>query len=368
MTSVSKSIPLSKISLALDWTPNTNHAGFFVAQSQGLFSDYGLDVSIISTDDPIYQGSYLSNNEDKNNSEYNTPCGLVAQGLAHFAINSPEGAINWNIQSKTSSLPSLKTVAALTQRNTSAIAARPNILRPKELDGKKYASYAARFEGRIVQQLIKNDGGKGEYEEVVQPMLGLWNTVLCDESKEGATDATWIFTAWEGVEAELRNADINLFYLEDYGIPYGYAPCLMASSTFLTQESETCRAFLKASAIGFQYASKHPQETAEIFIENSLVPKDHPIYTKAFLVRSMEILSRTFLTPEGSWGSMERKRWDTYLDWLDENGLLTTYTNSRHPKEGISTSLDKLRSGQGGARIPRQEIDSRDIFTNDFLQ
>lgn len=47
-----------------------------------------------------------------------------------------------------------------------------------QLEGKRYASYAARYEGRIVQSLIKNDGGSGEYQELVLPMLGLWNTLL----------------------------------------------------------------------------------------------------------------------------------------------------------------------------------------------
>jgi hypothetical protein len=49
-----------------------------------------------------------------------------------------------------------------------------------------YASYAARFEGRIVQQMLKNDGGTGEYTEQVLPMLGIWNTLLT-----GKADATW---------------------------------------------------------------------------------------------------------------------------------------------------------------------------------
>jgi hypothetical protein len=26
--------------------------------------------------------------------------------------------------------------------------------------------------------MIRNDGGSGEYEELVLPMLGLWNTLL----------------------------------------------------------------------------------------------------------------------------------------------------------------------------------------------
>jgi hypothetical protein len=56
--------------------------------------------------------------------------------------------------------------------------ASSGIDRPSKLDGKTYASYGARYEGRIVQQLIRNDGGKGEYTESTPPMLGIWNTLL----------------------------------------------------------------------------------------------------------------------------------------------------------------------------------------------
>ena len=41
-----------------------------------------------------------------------------------------------------------------------------------------YASYGARYEGRIVQQMIRNDGGMGDYTESTPPMLGIWNTLL----------------------------------------------------------------------------------------------------------------------------------------------------------------------------------------------
>lgn len=41
-----------------------------------------------------------------------------------------------------------------------------------------YASYAARYEGRIVQRMIQNDGGKGDYDEQTPPMLGIWDTLL----------------------------------------------------------------------------------------------------------------------------------------------------------------------------------------------
>jgi hypothetical protein len=92
--------------------------------------------------------------------------------------------------------------------------AESGISRPRELSGKRYASYGARYEGRIVQQLIKNDGGDGEYiEDTSIGMLGIWKTLL-----SGKADATWVFTAWEGVMAEQAGASLNVFHLDEYKV------------------------------------------------------------------------------------------------------------------------------------------------------
>ena len=37
----------TKITFVLDWTPNTNHTGLYVAQENGYFEDEGLEVEIV---------------------------------------------------------------------------------------------------------------------------------------------------------------------------------------------------------------------------------------------------------------------------------------------------------------------------------
>ena len=36
-----------KITFCLDWTPNTNHTGLYVAQAKGYYEEAGLDVEIV---------------------------------------------------------------------------------------------------------------------------------------------------------------------------------------------------------------------------------------------------------------------------------------------------------------------------------
>lgn len=37
----------TKITVCLDWTPNTNHTGMYVALANGYYDEAGLDVSIV---------------------------------------------------------------------------------------------------------------------------------------------------------------------------------------------------------------------------------------------------------------------------------------------------------------------------------
>ena len=43
---------INKVSLALDWYPNSNHAGIFYAKDKGYFLDGDLDVEVYTPSDP----------------------------------------------------------------------------------------------------------------------------------------------------------------------------------------------------------------------------------------------------------------------------------------------------------------------------
>ena len=45
--SPSKATPLGKVRFALDWTPNTNHTGIYVAEANGWYDQAGVDLQIL---------------------------------------------------------------------------------------------------------------------------------------------------------------------------------------------------------------------------------------------------------------------------------------------------------------------------------
>lgn len=353
------------VELYLDWTPNCNHAGFFVALAKGFYTDHGISgVSIISPHADSYKTTPASHVE------------VLKPGTLSLAIAPSETVISYNTSPPARPKPPIKAVAAILQQDTSAIVTLKSsgISSPRQLEGKKYASYGARYEGRIVQEMIKSDGGSGDYVEVANlPMLGLWETVL-----KGEVDATWVFMAWEGVEAKMKGVELNVFKLSN--IPYGYSPVLVVhpdvvakqeTEALASEQQEALRSFLKASAMGFEFAAEQPEETAKLLCEQVLkmypdlqAPLELDMVTEACKAVAPHLLL------DGSnnkWGDMSAERWDSFLDWLSEKGLLTTLVQSRDPEEGVSTSLDKLRGGEGGEIIPRGSVSSEQLFTNEFL-
>ncbi len=78
-------------------------------------------------------------------------------------------------------------------------------------------------------------------------------------------------------------------------------------------------------------------------------------------------LVQHYLDAGGRWGHMRAERWDKFLDWLGDKGLLTSAMPSRNPVDGVSASLDDLRSGRAGEPHPRSSINAADLYTNEFL-
>merc|ERR1740123_1973322 len=102
--------------------------------------------------------------------------------------------------------------------------------------------------------MVKNDGGEGSvqfhgldgfgYEDAdtMQAGSGVASYLAADRS-----DSTWIFTHWEGVLAERAGQELNYFRLEDYDIPYGYSPILLAHPQMLSDNADVVKHFLAAA-------------------------------------------------------------------------------------------------------------------------
>jgi ABC-type nitrate/sulfonate/bicarbonate transport system substrate-binding protein len=198
----------------------------------------------------------------------------------------------------------------------------------KELDGKRYASYDGRFESQIIRQLIKNAGGEGIIDEVLPPKLDCFDCVVRHEA-----EATWIFQAWEGIAAEMKGIELTYFPIdesEDQNFKYGYSPVLLCNPSNFADTDKRIKLsqFLTITGRGYQYATENPEAAVDALIEAS---NHHPAVTNCprdFLIASQRFLSDNnyYLTDHDGkkvWGLMDENRWETFVNWLLSNQLLT---------------------------------------------
>ncbi|MCH8568752.1 MAG: ABC transporter substrate-binding protein [Balneolales bacterium] len=287
---------MDKITLALDWTPNINHIGFFVAKAKGYYRDAGLDVQII---DPSADNYEI------------TPAKKVELGQADFALCPTESIISY--RTKSSPFP-LKAIAAVFQTDLSAIVVRADsgIYTPSGLDGKSYASYKARYEDRIVKEMIRNAGGKGDIRIEWPEKLGIWETLV-----NGTYDASWIFTNWEGLAAEADGLLLRYFKMEDFGIPYSYSPVLAADEQKMNDKKfrDAYIRFLSSTSKGFDHTVDEPAEAA-LILQDFIPEIDSGIDLNKALGRTAAAIHSA-----DGWGYMQSEKMQAFVDWLKQTGL-----------------------------------------------
>jgi ABC-type nitrate/sulfonate/bicarbonate transport system substrate-binding protein len=285
---------MNKLKLALDWTPNVNHIGFFVAKHQKFYKENEIDIQIISPDSDNYK---------------TTPAKKVEQGQADFALCPTESLISY--QTKTKSFLMVG-VSCIFKEDLSAISVlkSSNLKSPKDLDGKTYASYKARYEDGIVKQMIKNDGGEGDLKITYPDKLGIWNRLV-----EGDAAAPWIFLNWEALQANAEDIELINFKLADYDIPYSYSPVIAADRNIISKKQEVVKAFLEATKQGYYYAKSNPKEAALIL--SQYIPEHDK---NIDLVKAIQ-LSCQALGSQDSWGQMDLDKVELFLSWLRNKNL-----------------------------------------------
>ncbi len=285
---------MTNLKLALDWTPNVNHIGFFIAKEKGFYNNKNIFLWIINPEDDNYQ---------------TTPAKKVELGYADFALCPTESLISY--QTKATPFP-LVGVSSIFQKDLSAISVLKSsgIQSPKELDHKTYASYQARYEDGIVKAMIHNDGGEGELMISYPDKLGIWNRLV-----EGNAHATWIFLNWEALQAEAEGIALKNFKLSDYDIPYSYSPVIAGDRAKISQDKKVIKDFLEATKQGYFYAKSNPNEAAEI------LSKYIPDHDKNIDLEKAIKLSCAALGEESHWGKMDAEKVDKFLKWLRKRKL-----------------------------------------------
>jgi len=298
-----------QIRVVLDWTPNTNHTGLYAALEKGWFAEEGLNVDITQ---PPEDGALP----------------LVGSGGAEFGIDFQE-SMGPAIANDSDPLP-VTAVAAIISHNTSGIMslAKSGIKSPRDLAGKKFASWETPLVTAIIKEIVEKDGGK--FEDVL--MIPNYATDALS-ALETDIDAIWIYYAWDGIAAEVNGLTVNYIDLGKTDPRYDfYTPILAANTNWLNKNPETAKKFMRALSKGYNFAINNPVEAGEILLKHA--PELDPTLVK----RSQEYLASRYQQDAPRWGEIDPERWGGFYRWMFERGLLEKdigtggFTNEYLPK------------------------------------
>lgn len=283
---------LTEITFVLDWTPNTNHTGLYVAQANGYFEEAGLKVEIVQ---PPEGGAEL----------------LVGSGEAEFAVSFQDSMMPAIIGEN--AIP-IEAVAALIQHNTSGIISRAGegMDRPAGMEGKKYATWDLDLEKATIEQVVEADGGDFSKVELIPSTVTDEVSALKSES----VDAIWIFYGWAGIAAEVAGLETDYFAFADIDSVFDfYTPVIIGNSEWMAENPEVTKAFLSAVGRGYEYAIENPTEAADILLEAA------PELDSELVYASQEYLKDQYKAEVDQWGYIDPARWNAFYNWVNENGL-----------------------------------------------
>ena len=287
--SCGKSKNNQKIKIVLDWVPNTNHTGLYVAKDLGYFKEEGLYVEIVQPP----EGSTTA---------------LIGAGGAEFGISFQDTLAK--SFAKENPVP-VTAVAAILQHNTSGIISlkEKGIDSPKKLEGKKYATWEDNIEQAILKKLVTDD--KGDFSKVKLIPYTITDVVTGLKSD---VDAVWVYYAWDGIATERAGLQTNFLKIRDYAkeLDY-YSPVIIANNDFLKKNPEIAKKVLKAIKKGYEYAMKNPEESAKILVKNS------PELDINLVTASQKWISKEYQSDAKEWGIIDGNRWNRFYEWLYKN-------------------------------------------------
>lgn len=295
-----------KVKVVLDWFPNTNHTGLYVAKTKDYYKKQGLDVEIIQP------GENTSAEQ------------MVASGKADFGVSYQENVTTARVED----IP-VVSIGAVIQHNTSAFASlkKDNITSPKAFEGKRYGGWGAPAEEATLKTVM--DKHQADYNKVQKVVLG-----QTDFFKSIGRDADfeWIYYGWDGIEAKRKGIELNTIMLKDLNpaLDY-YSPVMITSEKHAKQDKDFVKKFMKATTEGYDFAIKEPKEAADILIKNV------PDINKELVQESQKWLSTKYQDDAKAWGVQKEEVWTNYMNFLYDN------------------------------KVIKKKIDVKAAFTNEFL-
>ena len=297
---------LETIDVVLDWYPNALHAFLYVAIEKGYYAEEGLQVNI----------RFPSNANDA--------ISLVAAGKADIGLYYQQDVI----QARADQGVPVKSIGAVVQAPLNIVLSLKdkNITSPADLVGKTVGYAGTELSEALIRSIMNYVGA--DYSDVTMIDVGF---DLMSSMTTGNVDATiGCLVNHEVPQMEEEGFAVSWFDLDDYGVPTYYEGVFLANDDAIENDSETLKAFLRASARGFADMQADPEEALRILLDNQN-EENFPL-SETVERSSMETLLPLMETAEAQFLSQSDACWRENIDWMLEQGLIDS-----------APSLDEVR-------------------------
>ena len=281
----------ANITLALDWYPNANHAGLFLARERGYFADAGLEVDLYTPSDPTVVLQTIGAGRDDFGISYQTDVLLArAEGVP------------------------VVSVAALVQHPLMGIMVLESsgITRPADLVGKTVGYPGIPSQDAFLHTMLADDGASFDDIELINVDFNLVPALI-----SGRVDASMgAFWTHEPILAEQEGYPVAMLRVEDWGVPDYYELVLVASEKKISDAPEQITALLGAIERGYLDAIADPAAAL------AALKSAYPELDEDVERQGIELLLPVWLDPAGRYGAQSPERWAEYTAWMKDAALI----------------------------------------------
>ncbi len=287
------------LKLALDWYPNANHLGLFIAQEKGYFRQENLDVTLYTPVDP------------------STVLQTVGSGTDDFGISYQPDVLLARAQG----VPVVSVAGLVPHPLNCVIALKSSgITRPRDLVGKKVGYPAIPTNEPLLGTMLKTDGARGLQDvELVNVGFDLVPALL-SRRVDAIVGAYWTH---ESIVLEHQGHPVHIMRVEEWGVPDYYELVLVTNESTIKSKPEIITRFLRAVRRGYEDAAQDPQAGVDILLKGTKAEVDEKIERPG-----AALLAPLWKTDKTPFGMQDAAKWESFTQWLQANGLLASHVKA----------------------------------------
>lgn len=270
----------NQLTISLDYSPNINYLGIYMAQELGYYQDANINIKLLNASDVTPEQNVLTNK-------------------AELGFSYGENLLmDHNNQD-------LVSIYAPYTTNLSGFISKQekNITTISDFANKTYCGWGSDNEKNIISTLMKNHGV--DPNSLTYINAGELN-ITTDVSDK--CDIFWSYEYWGNQQAKEKGIKYNYISLPSLGLNY-YTPLIMANKQM--PHRELYKPFIEATIKGFRYAIDHPDEAVRV------LQKNDPQISSEVIKGGIDVI-KNYINPSGA---QNPAIWQEFSQFLTNNNV-----------------------------------------------